>query len=268
MYLENAPPETLGVTAPDPRTVVIRLEHPVPYFLQMLANLQVAPVPRHVIEKYGREWTKAGNMVGNGPYVLAERVPQNYMKLVRNPNFFAASSVKIDEMYWYPTQDLATSLRRFRAGELDIVLNFPPDQIDWIKANMPEALHIVPSLGSYFLTVNTTHKPFDDPRVRKALSLAIDREAITDKLLRTGVRARLVLRAARFRRLRGRHYAAREEPAAGAAPGRGARAAEAGGLRARSPAHGAAHLRHAGGEPQDHGCHRRHVAGDRREDGY
>ena len=94
-------------------------------------------MPRHVIEKYGREWTKPGNMVGNGPYVLAERMPQNYSKLVRNPNFFAADTVKIDEIYWYPTQDLGTSLRRFRAGELDIVLNFPPDEIDWIKANMP-----------------------------------------------------------------------------------------------------------------------------------
>ncbi len=188
VYLQNAPPETLGVTAPDARTVVIRTEHPVPYLIQMLANLQVAPVPRHVIEQYGRDWTKAGNMVGNGPYVLAERVPQNYLKLVRNRNFFAADSVTIDEMYWYPTQDLGTSLRRFRAGELDIVLNFPPDQIDWIKANMPEALHVVPQLGSYFLTVNTTHKPFDDPRVRKALSLAIDRDAITEKLLRTGVK--------------------------------------------------------------------------------
>jgi oligopeptide transport system substrate-binding protein len=188
VFRGEAPPETLGVAAPDPRTFVMRLEHPVPYLLQMLANVQVAPVPRHVIEQHGREWTRPGLMVGNGPYVLAERVPQSYIRLVRNPHFFAADTVSIDEIWFHPTQDLGTSLRRFRAGELDIVLNFPPDEIDWIRANIPETLHVVPSLGSYFLTVNTGRKPFDDVRVRRALSLAIDREALTERLLRTGVK--------------------------------------------------------------------------------
>jgi len=188
VFREGAPPETLGVAAPEPRVFVMRLEHPVPYLLQMLANVQVAPVPRHVIEQHGREWTRPGRMVGNGPYVLAERVPQNYIRLVRNPQFFDNASVAIDEVYWHPTQDLGTSLRRFRAGELDIVLNFPPDEIEWIRANIPDALRIVPILGSYFLTVNTTREPFGDPRVRRALSIAIDREAITDRLLRTGVK--------------------------------------------------------------------------------
>jgi oligopeptide transport system substrate-binding protein len=188
VYRNQAPVESLGVTAPDPRTLVFVLEHPVPYFLQLLANVQVAPVPRHAIERHGRDWTRADRMVSNGAYRIVERVPQSYIKLVKNPNFYAASSVRIDEVYWYPTQDLATSLRRFRAGELDIVLNFPPDEIDWLRANMPEALRITPSLASYFLVVNTRRVPFDDARVRRALSLAIDRETITGKLLRTGVK--------------------------------------------------------------------------------
>jgi oligopeptide transport system substrate-binding protein len=188
VFRGEAPPESLGVTAPDERTVVIRLANPAPYFLELLANIQAAPVPRHVIEQYGRDWTKPGHMVGNGPYVLAERVPQSYIRLVKNPNFFDAASVRIDEIWWHPTQDLATSLRRFRAGELDVVLNFPPDEIGWIRKNIPETLHITPSLASYFITVNTKRKPFDDVRVRRALYLALDREAITEKLLRTGVK--------------------------------------------------------------------------------
>ncbi len=188
VFRGEASPETLGVAAPDARTFVMRLEHPVPYLPQLLANVQVAPVPRHVIEQYGNDWTRAGRMVGNGPYVLAGRVPQDHIRLVRNPRFFAADTVAIDEIWWHPTQDLGTSLRRFRAGELDIVLNFPPDEIDWIRANMPEALRVVPALGTYFLAVNTSRQPFGDPRVRRALSLAIDREAITERLLRTGVR--------------------------------------------------------------------------------
>jgi len=188
VYRGQAAPTTLGVTAPDPRTVVFQLDHPVPYFIQLLANLQLAPVPRHAIEKHGRDWTRPGNLVSNGPFVLADRVPQEYIRLTRNPRFYDAAQVRLDEVYWYPTQDLGTSLRRFRAGELDTVLNFPPDEIDWIRKNLPEALRITPNLASYFIVLNTQRKPFDDVRVRRALSLAIDRDAITGKLLRTGVK--------------------------------------------------------------------------------
>jgi oligopeptide transport system substrate-binding protein len=188
IYAGKASPETLGVSAPDPRTVRFRLKYPVPYLLALLSNTQNSPVPRHVIEKHGNEWTRPGRMVTNGPYMLAERVPQNYLRLVKNPHFFDADRVKIDEVYWHPTQDLGTSLRRFRAGELDIVLNFPPEEIDWIRKNIPETLHVVPSLATYFLVFNLDRPPFDDARVRTALSLAIDREAITERLLRTGVR--------------------------------------------------------------------------------
>jgi oligopeptide transport system substrate-binding protein len=115
-------------------------------------------------------------------------VPQAYIKLVKNPSFFAADDVKVDEVYWYPTQNLATAFTRFRAGELDVVLNFPPGEIDWIKKNIPDSLHITDNLGVYFLVLNLRKPPYDDVRVRKALSLAVDREAITERLLRTGVR--------------------------------------------------------------------------------
>ena len=188
IYAGKALPETLGVSAPDARTVQFRLKYPVPYLLSLLGNTQNGPVPRHVIEKYGNEWTRPGRMVTNGAYMLAERVPQNYLRLVKNPHFYAADTVKIDEVYWHPTQDLGTSLRRFRAGELDIVLNFPPEDIDWIRKNIPETLRVTPGLATYFLVFNLDRPPFDDARVRTALSLAIDREAITDRLLRTGVR--------------------------------------------------------------------------------
>jgi len=196
LLIENAPevlagrqpPAALGVAAPDPRTVEIRLAQPAPYLVEMLAGLQAMPVPRHVIEVHGREWTRADRIVSNGPFVLAERVPQDWIRLRRNPHYHAATEVRLDEVYWYPTQDLGTTLRRFRAGELDQVLNFPPEQLDWLRRNMPDELRILPSAGVYFLVVNTARKPFDDARVRRALSLAIDREALTERLLRTGVK--------------------------------------------------------------------------------
>jgi len=186
-----AQPDTLGVSAPDPRTVVFELEFPAPYFAQLVANTQAAPVPRHVIEKLGRDWARPGTLVTNGPYQLAERVPQSHIKLVRNPHYHAAADVKIDEVWWYPTQDLTTAFRRFRAGELDVVLNVAPDDVKWIRANRPEALHTGPIHATYTVLFNTQRPPFDDERVRRALSLAVDREGMADKLLATGVRPAL-----------------------------------------------------------------------------
>jgi len=184
LMIENAreitrkarPPESLGVAAPDPRTVVFRLATPAPYFLQLLANTQAAPVPRHVIEKLGRDWTRAGSLVSNGPYVLAERVPQNYVRLVRNPNYRAVKEVRVPEVYWYPTQDMGAATRRFRAGELDTVLNVAPDDLDWIRTNRPRALHTGPIHATYLLVFNVTRPPFDDRRVRQALAHAFDFE--------------------------------------------------------------------------------------------
>lgn len=182
------PPEALGVRAPDPRTFVVELEFPVPYLLQLLANTQAAPVPKHVIDKLGRDWARPGTLVSNGPYVLAERVPQNYVKLTRNPRYRAADQVPIDEVYWHPTQDLGAAFRRFRAGEMDVVLNVAPDDLGWIRKNQPEALHTGPIHATYLLVLNVSREPLDDVRVRRALSLAIDRDVIASQLLKTGVR--------------------------------------------------------------------------------
>jgi oligopeptide transport system substrate-binding protein len=184
----DLPPQDLGLSAPDPRTVVFELEQRTPYFLSLVGNVRVAPVPRHVIEVEGRAWSRPGKMVSNGPYALVERVPQSFMRLDKNPYYFDADAVQIDQVYWHPTQNLATSFARFRAGDLDIVLNFPPSEIDWIRENMPDSLHITSNLGTYFLVMNTREPPFDDLRVRRALSVAVDRDAITDRLLRTGVK--------------------------------------------------------------------------------
>jgi oligopeptide transport system substrate-binding protein len=182
------PVEELGVDVVDDLTLRIRLERPVPYLIDLLAQETFPPVPRHVIEAYGDAWTKPGIMVSNGAYVLAERVPQSYIKLVKNPRFYDADNVQIDEVYFYPTQDLNTTFNRFRAGELDLILSFPPDKIDWIKENMPEALQVTPALGLYYLHVLMTDPVLEDLRLRRALSLAIDREIIADDLLRTGVK--------------------------------------------------------------------------------
>ncbi|MDP2323787.1 MAG: peptide ABC transporter substrate-binding protein [Gammaproteobacteria bacterium] len=182
------PPDSLGVHAPDARTFVVELEFPVPYLLQLLANTQAAPVPKHVIETLGRDWARPRSLVSNGPYVLAERVPQSFIRLTKNPRYHAADRVQIDEVYWHPTQDLGAAFRRFRAGEFDVVLNVAPDDLGWIRKNQPEALHTGPMHATYLLVLNVAREPLTDVRVRRALSLAIDRDVIANQLLKTGVR--------------------------------------------------------------------------------
>ncbi len=188
VFAGKLPAEQLGVEAPDPSTVVVRLTQPVPYFLDLLTILSVAPLPRHAIEQHGADWLKPGNLVGNGAYRLVERVPQSYLRLARNPNFYDAGSVRIDEVYWHPTPNLDTALQRYRAGELDMIQSFAPDRLDWVLENMPEALHIVAQTATNFVALNLRRKPLDDLRVRKALFLAIDREGIAGKVLGAGTR--------------------------------------------------------------------------------
>lgn len=181
------PPESLGVRAVDARTFEMTLAVPNPVILEILASLAGYPVPRHVVEKHGAGWTAAGTMVSNGAYVLKESVPQTRTTIAKNPMFWDAANVAIDEVNYYPTENLGTVLNRFRAGELDAALNFPPDQFDWIKANLPKELRISPNLGVYYFLFNNKRAPFDDVRVRKALSIAVDREGLVTKLFPTGV---------------------------------------------------------------------------------
>ncbi len=184
---KQAKPEDLGVKAVDARTVQITLATPSPIFLEIIATFTASPVPKHVVEKFGREWTAPEHIVSNGAYMVTERVPQTRIKAVKNPNFYDAANVKIDEANYYPTENLGTALSRFRAKELDAALNFPPDQIEWIKQNLPKELHIAPNLGVYYFLINNKKPPFNDERVRKALSMSIDREGLVSKLLNTGV---------------------------------------------------------------------------------
>jgi len=178
--------ENLGARALDPQTLEITLKAPAPFFLEQLTHYTAFPVPRHVIEKHGKDWIKSENIVSNGAYVLNEWVPNTHVILDKNPQFYDASNVQIDRVTYDPNEDRAAVQKRFRAGEIDVATDFASDQIDWLKANMPEETRIAPYLGIYYYAVNNEREPFSDPRVRQALSMAIVREALTDKILKTG----------------------------------------------------------------------------------
>jgi oligopeptide transport system substrate-binding protein len=183
------PPEALGVRAIDDRTLEIAFRVEVPYIAQLVTHNATYPVPQHAIEKYGEAWCRPENAVSNGPYVVREWLPNDHILLVKNARFFDAHNVAIERVYFYPTEDYSAALKRFRAGELDINIGVPSQEIAWVKTALPSALHIAPYLESQYVVFNAVQKPFSDARVRESLSLAIDREVIAAKVLRAGERA-------------------------------------------------------------------------------
>lgn len=176
----------LGVEAVDDKTLKITLESPAAYFLGLTAKPSYAPLPTHAIEKHGKDWIKPGNLVSNGAFVPQSWVPQDKLVLVKNPNFYAANEVKLDKVIYYPTDDFSSALKRFRAGELDLQTMLPPDQMDWIRQNMKDELRVYPYASVNMYSFNTQKAPFNDARVRKALSMVLDREFLTTKIARGG----------------------------------------------------------------------------------
>ena len=176
------PPAALGVAAPDARTLTIALEAPTPYILELLTHQTALPVHRPSLDRFGDAFTRPGNLVSNGPYALAESVPNDRIVLARNPHFHAAAEVAIPRVAFVPTPDLSSAVRRYAAGELDSLADLPGDQMASLKSRFGDQVVLGPSLGLYALAVNTRKPPFDDVRVRRALSLALDREYLADAL--------------------------------------------------------------------------------------
>jgi oligopeptide transport system substrate-binding protein len=180
-------PASIGVKALDPRTLEVHLKAPTPYFLGMLMHHMAYPVPKSVVEKFGKDWTKPENLASNGAYRLSEWQPQAQIKLEKNPNYRRAKEVGIDTVYYIPTEDKNTELKRFRAGELDVTDDIPTDQTGWVKENLADAFHNSPYIGTYYYALNLDNAAFKDaPKLRRALSLAIDREILTDKITQSG----------------------------------------------------------------------------------
>jgi len=182
----RAPAESLGVYARDPHTLEIRFNVEVPYAPELLSQPSTYPVPCHVIAKYGDAWTRPGSLVGNGPYRLAEWIPNDHVILEKNPHFYDAERVKITRIVVYATPDYASALMRFRAGELDIDVDVPSQDIGWVKQNLPGTMRVAPYTLTEYIVFNVHAKPFDDVRVRTALSLAIDREVVAARVMGAG----------------------------------------------------------------------------------
>jgi oligopeptide transport system substrate-binding protein len=178
----KAKPEEIGVKAVDATTLEIQLKAPTPYFLEMLTHQAAYPVNKASMEKLGADWIKPGNLVSNGAFTLAEWVPNDHIKMVKNPKFHDAANVKIDVINFIPTEDRSSAVKRFEAGELDSYDDLPTEQLADLKAKFGDQIRVAPYLGTYYYAVKTDKEPWSNPKLRRAVSMAIDRDFIAEKV--------------------------------------------------------------------------------------
>lgn len=183
---------SVGIRVVDDRTIEVRLRAPAPYFLILLSHFSFYPVHRATIEAHGKmtdrdtAWTRPGNHVSNGPFALSAWTPSKELVAVKNKYYWGSASVKLERVLFLPIQDPSVEERMFRAGELDITNQLPSAKVEVYQKENPEQLRIDPSIATEFVRFNTTRKPFNDPRVRLAFALAIDRQSIVEHVMRAG----------------------------------------------------------------------------------
>lgn len=168
----------LGVRAVDEHTLSVRLQGVAPYFLQQTSHTTLRAVPREAVMAHGARWTRPENIVTSGPFLLDEHVVRDHFRLVRNDDWHSASELRLDEVIAYSIDNQTTSANLYRAGYTDFVVanDIPAVFIPMLDGK--DDFHTGPKLSTYFYRLNTERPPLNDERVRRALSLAIDRDEV------------------------------------------------------------------------------------------
>ncbi|WP_237068331.1 peptide ABC transporter substrate-binding protein [Microbulbifer guangxiensis] len=193
IQLGNEPLVNLGVKALDSHTLEVTLEVPNALFVSMLGRTCALPLHPATVEQYTAYWTKPGRFVGNGAFILDKWTVNERVELRRNPHYWNAEKVKLDRVTYLPTSPTSGELNRYLAGEIDITSSVANDQLSRLMAEYPDQLTIIPTLVTSGWTVNTLRPPFTDERLRRALSYAIDRDVMADKVAGLSARAAYTL---------------------------------------------------------------------------
>jgi oligopeptide transport system substrate-binding protein len=174
----------VGLKATDPKTLVVTLVDPTPFFLDITSFQTLLPVHQATVEKFTTDWTKPENFVGNGAYKMTEWKPQQDIILEKNPDYWDAANVKLTKVKILPIDDNNTALAMYEKGDCDWLRTLPVEQVDAWKSK-PET-HITPFLTVYFYRFNVTKAPFDNADVRKAFDQAVDKESIVKNVTKAG----------------------------------------------------------------------------------
>ena len=178
---------SLGITAINNETLQIKLNNPTPYILEILAMRNCAPANKAAMEKLGDKFFQPGNLVSNGPYMLKYWKIGDKVTLVKNPNYWNASKTVIEEVNFFPTQNLNSEEQMYHAGQIDLTNEISMDQFDKLKNKLGSEVHSNLFLSSYWFSFNMEKAPFkDNPKLRQALSMVVDRDIITKQVTRRG----------------------------------------------------------------------------------
>ena len=184
--------DEVGVKALDSHTLKVNLKNPTPFFIGLLSHYSTWPVHKETVLKHGDiddrngEWTRPGNFVCNGPFQLKTWELNNKIVVEKNPHYYDASMVRLNEIHYYPVSNVMTEDRMFRAGQLHLTSSMPTQKCPiYIEEKNPN-LKIDPYMGTYFYRINTENETLSDVRVRKALAYSIDRQLLVDKVTQCG----------------------------------------------------------------------------------
>jgi len=176
----------VGMKALDDHTLKLTLEKPMYSFLAQLNHSIWFPVHPPTIERHDAEWTSPGNFVGNGPFILTKRQANSFIMVERNPKYWDAAKVRLKGIRFYPIKSPDLEESAFQSGFLHLTQTVSADRLEALRKEKPNFLHFEPYWGTYFYRFNVDEPPFDDLRVRQAMSLAVDRESLVENVTKRG----------------------------------------------------------------------------------
>ena len=171
----------VGVKALSDTVLEVTLEKPTPYFLSLTAFHTYYPVNKRIVAANEKWAADPKTIIGNGPFKVINWVHENKLEFVKNENYWDASKVKMNKMDFILLDSSSTVVTMFENNQLDMAENVPTSEIPRLKKE--GKLIIFPYLGTYYYTFNVNQPPFDNPKVRKAFSLAINRQDIIDRIV-------------------------------------------------------------------------------------
>lgn len=174
----------VGIKAIDDKTFEVQLTGPAPYAIDVIAHYAFNAVPMHAIKKFGADWIKPGNFVGNGPFVLESWVPQEKVTVVPNPKYWNKENVHLSRVTFLPIEDSNTAFEKYKAEEIDWNTGIPVPRIDEVKM-LPD-YQVAPQLSTYYYVFNVKRGPLQDIRVRKALTMALNKQELVEKITKAG----------------------------------------------------------------------------------
>ncbi len=180
------PPSDVGVKAVDKLTVEVKTAFPVSFLPALMSNNNLGPVHKASMEKAGKDWTKPGNLVSNGAYVLKEWQVNNRVVIEKNPKYWDAANVQLTKVTYLPVEDGHADVKLFESGENEFVYQLPPGTFEAMKAKYPKEIRNSPIIGLRYYSYQTQNPTFKDVRVRKALSMVLDRKILSERVTADG----------------------------------------------------------------------------------